>query len=164
MPVCPRCLLAASSLVECRLEQIDLKSHSTVQQPEEVAKSMTMSKACRVFSAYGDVASINLLLACTEAANAPVCMAKPYHGQPRSDCLQHGVVEVCLAGKQSRHGQHVKLLDCITPETYAGASVLGSTRVEALRSFFDTSSAEALVADAAKGLAAREIESEDGFG
>ena len=30
-----------------------------------------------------------------------------------------------------------------------------------LRSYFDTSSAEALVADAGKGLAAREAESED---
>ncbi|CAE7192179.1 ML5, partial [Symbiodinium pilosum] len=64
-----------------------------------VAKTMTMAKACRVFSAYGDVASINL-----------------------SDCLQHGLVEV---------------------------------------SYFDTSAAEALVADAGKGLAAREADSED---
>mmetsp|Transcript_100718 Transcript_100718/g.139946 ORF Transcript_100718/g.139946 Transcript_100718/m.139946 type:complete len:357 (-) Transcript_100718:221-1291(-) len=66
---------------------------------QEVAKTITMTKACRVFSTYGAVASINL-----------------------SDCSRHGLIEV---------------------------------------SYFDTSSAEALVADAGKGLAAREAESED---
>ena len=35
-------------------------------QAQVVAKTMTMAKACRVFSAYGDVASINLQLACVE--------------------------------------------------------------------------------------------------
>ncbi|CAE7883040.1 ML5 [Symbiodinium sp. KB8] len=64
----------------------------------EVAKTITMAKACRVFSTYGAVASINL-----------------------SDCSRHGLVEV---------------------------------------SYFETSSAEALVADAGKGLAA-EAESQD---
>ena len=33
------------------------------QQPKEVAKTITMAKACRVFSTYGAVASINLSLA-----------------------------------------------------------------------------------------------------